>query len=144
MINLPIPAKGKRKAELLYPDLSYDLVGLCYNTHNEKGGFAREKQYADTFEEKLREAGIQFKREFSIGDTGNTVDFFVEDKIILEFKAKRFLSPGDFMQTQRYLQATGVRLGILVNFGAKYVQAERVILIDRLVQRSGSFIRKHL
>ena len=134
---------NKKKVELLYPNLSYDLVGLCYNTHNEIGGFAREKQYADVFEQKLKEAGIQFKREFPISDTGNTVDFLIEEKIILEFKAKRFLSPGDFVQTQRYLQATGVRLGILVNFGAKYVQAERVVLIERTAQNSAVLIGKH-
>jgi GxxExxY protein len=132
------------RVDLLYPELSYDVVGLCYNTHNEIGGFAREKQYADAFEQKLKEAGVQFKREFVIGDTGNTVDFFIEGKIIVEFKARRFLSPGDFMQTQRYLQATGVRLGILVNFGAKYVQAERVVLIERPAERVEGLIRKHL
>lgn len=137
------PIYKSRKVDLLYPELSYELVGLCYDTHNEKGGFAREKQYADAFEEKLEAAGIQFEREFQIGDTGNTADFFVEGKIILEFKAKRFLAPGDFVQTQRYLQATGVKLGILVNFGPKYVQAERVVLVERTMRASETLIRSH-
>ena len=139
----PVSIYKSRKAELLYPDLSYELVGLCYKTHNERGGFAREKQYADMFEKKLAEAGIRCEREFPIGDTGNTIDFFVEGKVILEFKAKRFLSPEDFVQTQRYLQATGAKLGILVNFGAKYVQAERVVRIERTTKQSEALIRRH-
>lgn len=132
-----------KKVELLYPDLSYTLVGLCFDVHNEKGGFAKEKQYADSFEEKLKNAGVRFVREFRIGDTGNTVDFFVESKIILELKAKRFFAPGDFVQTQRYLQATGIKLGILVNFGSKYVQAERVVLVERTTRKSEALIRSH-
>lgn len=137
------PTHKSRTVELLYPELSYDLVGLCYATHNEIGGFAREKQYADAFERKLRTACIKFEREFPIGDTGNTVDFFREGKIILEFKAKRFLTPEDFVQTQRYLQTTGIKLGIVVNFGARYVRSERVILIERTTRKSATLIRRH-
>lgn len=126
----PISA-NKKTAKLLYPELSYDIVGLCYETHNEIGAFGKEKQYGDSFEQKLKENRIVYKREMQIGDTGNTADFFVEEKILLEFKAKRFLQEADFRQMQRYLQATGAKLGILVNFGGSYVQAERVLLMDR-------------
>jgi len=129
-----------KKVDLFYPELSYQLVGICYQVHNEIGGFAKEKHYGDAYEKKLKESGIKFSREFIIGDTGNMADFLVNDKIILEFKAKRFLPPGDFVQTQRYLQATGIKLGILVNFGPRVVQTERVVLIDRPKAHP---IRKH-
>jgi GxxExxY protein len=132
-----------KNVKLLYPELSFELVGLCFDTHNELGGFAKEKHYADTFERKLKAAGKSYKRELIIGITGNTADFFVEGKIILEFKAKRFLTIGDFTQTQRYLQATGAELGILVNFGSKYVQAERVVRINKTTHGRAALIRSH-
>lgn len=126
-----ISANKKKGVELIYPELSYDIVGLCYDTHNEIGAFGREKQYGDSFEHKLKEDKIKYKRELQIGDTGNKADFFVEEKILLEFKAKRFLQEADFRQMQRYLQATGIKLGILVNFGTSSVQTERVVFMDR-------------
>ena len=127
----PIPANKKKHVELLYPELSYRLVGLCYQVHNEIGAFAKEKQYGDLFEQQLQRNQIKYKRERLIGNTGNKADFLVEEKIILEFKAKRFLQDVDFRQMQRYLQATGVKLGILVNLGGPHVQAERVVRMDR-------------
>ena len=143
MTTPPTSLHKSKNAELLYPELSYELVGLCYKTHNEIGGFAREKQYADCFENRLKERGISFVRELIIGNSGNTVDFFIEGKVILEFKAKRFLAPTDFVQTQRYLQATGAKLGILVNFGPKYAQAERVVLIQPTTRKTEALIRRH-
>lgn len=127
--NLQIPAN--KKTGLLYPDLSYELVGLCYSTHNEVGTFGREKQYADLFEKKLQENGIRYRREVVIGSTGNIADFIIENKIAFEFKAKHFFQEADFAQMQRYLQTTGLELGILVNFGGTFVRSERVLRIDK-------------
>lgn len=141
--NLPIPANKKNEVGLLYPDLSFDVVGLCYDTHNEIGKFGKEKQYTDLLEKKLKEAGIQYNRECIIGNTGNTVDFFIEDKIILELKARRFLATADFVQTQRYLQVTGIRLGLLVNFGGNYVRSHRVVRIDGLTKKPERIIRRY-
>ncbi|KKW10972.1 MAG: hypothetical protein UY50_C0023G0018 [Parcubacteria group bacterium GW2011_GWA2_49_9] len=141
--NLQIPANKKKEVGLLYPDLSFDVVGLCYKVHNEVGKFAREKQYADLLEQKLKEAGIIYKREYRIGDTNNIVDFLIEDKIILELKAKRFIPSGDFVQTQRYLQATGIKLGILVNFGSTYVRSHRIVRIENFNAKSSGLIRRY-
>ncbi len=126
-----ISANKKNRVELLYPELSFTLVGFCFDVHNEIGSFGKEKQYTDMFEQRLKECQMPYKREFAIGDTGNKTDFFVSEKIILEFKAKRFLQEADFRQIQRYLQATGIKLGLLVNFGSSRVQAERVVFMDR-------------
>ena len=125
-----IPTNPSGGNELLYPDLSYEIVGCCYDTHNELGPFAKEKQYGDLLENKLREKNIAYKREIQIGDTGNTVDFIIEGKFLLELKAKRFLLKEDYLQTQRYLQASGVKLGILVNFRGTFARTHRVVRID--------------
>ena len=50
--------------DILYPDLSYKLVGCCYKVHNDIGRYGREKQYGERLEEVFRDPGIDYKREY--------------------------------------------------------------------------------
>jgi GxxExxY protein len=117
-------------SELFYPELSYKVVGILFSAHNELGPWSKEKQYADVIGRKFREIGISFRRECRIGNSGNIVDFIIEDCIILEFKAKRLILRDDYEQTQRYLQETQLKLALLVNFRSKYLKPIRVVKID--------------
>lgn len=116
--------------KVIYPELSYSLTGILFSVHNTLGQFAREKQYGDLIEDKLKELKITYKREFRIGNSGNIVDFIIDDKIILELKTVRFLTKECYRQIQNYLQQTGYKLGILVNFQGRYVKPVRVIRLD--------------
>ena len=78
-----------KNQKLIYPELSYTLTGLCFEAHNTLGRYAREIQYGNCIEEKLKTANIPHKREFRVGDTGNVLDFLIDDKIVLEIKAKQ-------------------------------------------------------
>ncbi|PIR88230.1 MAG: hypothetical protein COU10_00360 [Candidatus Harrisonbacteria bacterium CG10_big_fil_rev_8_21_14_0_10_45_28] len=117
-------------SKIIYPRLSYALTGMCFSVHNELGPYCREKQYSDLLEIKLKEAGLNYRRECGVGDSGNILDFIVDDKIVIEVKAKRLLSKSDYYQAQRYLQQTKLRLALLVNFQNRYVKPVRVIRID--------------
>ena len=120
--------------KLLYPELSYKLVGFCFQVHNELGHFAREKQYSNRLEQLLVLGNIQYQREVEINFQatnyevgGNVADFLIEEKIILECKAKSCLTRKDYYQVQRYLRATNKELGLLVNFNEKYLKPKRVL-----------------
>ncbi len=104
------------KGGLICPELSYLLTGIFFATHNELGQFYREKQYGNLIENKLKESKINYKREVIIGNSGNIIDFIVENKILIELKAKRIVLRQDYYQVQRYLQETGLQLGLLINF----------------------------
>ncbi len=116
--------------KIIYPELSYAITGICFNVHNKLGRYAREKQYADFLEKKLNETKISFEREYNIKNTGNIVDFLIDNKIILELKAKKFIIKEDYYQLQRYLQILNFKLGMIVNFRNRYLKPIRIIKIN--------------
>lgn len=119
--------------EIIHKDLSYKIVGICFKVQKELGRFCWEKQYADKFEELLKEKKIDYKREFEIKNfnsdlpKGNRVDFLIEDKIIIDLKAKDFIAKNDYIQMKRYLQGANLELGIIINFRSYYIKPKRVL-----------------
>ncbi len=54
-------------------------------------------------------------------------DFMIEDKIVLDLKAKKFITKDDYVQMQKYLALTGKELGLIVNFRASFIKPKRVL-----------------
>lgn len=123
-------------AELFYKDLSFEITGLLFKVHNELGRFCREKQYGDFFETLLKEKKLVYEREKEIPVSGidnqytNKADFVIEGKVLIDFKAKLLVLKEDYYQMNRYLDASGFKLGLIVNFRNKYLKPIRVIRSD--------------
>ncbi len=124
----------RRVQNLLYPELSYKIVGLLMEIHNKLGNKYQEKHYQRAFEIKLDQSGMKFKREFLInlrfeGETMGKfyVDFLVEDKIIVELKKVWKMTQNDYKQVLRYLDSTGFKLAILVNLRHQRLEFRRVV-----------------
>jgi len=120
----------EEKNKIIYRNESYIINGICFSVHNEIGRYGREKQYCDLLEHKFKEEGIPCKREAKIGKTGNIADFIIADKIIIEVKARDCVDKEEYFQAQRYLQASGIKLALLVNFRNRYLKPIRVVRID--------------
>lgn len=117
-------------AKLIHPELSYLLTGIFFEVHNELGRYSRERQYAEALAGKLTFLNIAHTREYELEKSGNRCDFLVDNKIIVELKAKPFITRDDYYQIQRYLQSSGLRLGLLVNFRNRYLKPARIVRID--------------
>ncbi|MCX6740373.1 MAG: GxxExxY protein [Candidatus Parcubacteria bacterium] len=124
----------KIDSKVLYPDLSYKICGLCFNVHNQLGRFRNEKSYADALEGLLKENNISYFREKPFNpsfeeekERRNIPDFLIEDKIILDLKAKRIITKEDYFQMKRYLISGNKKLGLIVNFRQKYISPKRVL-----------------
>lgn len=119
--------------KIIYPELSYTVCGLCFETHNQLGRFRNEKQYADALDVLLNKNNIKYKREeflpssFEGEKKRNIPDFIIENKIILDLKAKRIITKEDYFQMKRYLSSSSLKLGIIVNFRQNYINPKRVI-----------------
>jgi GxxExxY protein len=125
-------SRGTKNNNFWHEDLSHKIIGILIESHKELGPYAREKQVADLIAEKLKAYNLKFEREVQIGDSGNVVDFIIEEKIILELKTVPFLISEHFDQVKRYLYQTGIHLGLLVNFRDKRLHPKRVLNINDL------------
>ena len=115
---------------ILYPQLSYEVTGLCFKIQNKMGRFCSERQYADALELELKQKQIPYKREFDLDNSeikGNRVDFLIDKKMIVDLKAKKFITKEDYVQMQRYLQCSNIELGLIVNFRSTYLKPKRVL-----------------
>lgn len=120
---------------ILYKDESYKIIGLCMEVHKQLGMGFKEIVYKDALEIEFVNAAIPFIREkrFDIEYKGIILphkyyaDFVIDDKIILEVKAASLIVNNFVSQTINYLKASGVRLGIIANFGEKSLTSKRIV-----------------
>lgn len=121
--------------EILFKEESYKIIGACFEVHKVLGHGFKEVVYKDALELEFNRLGIPFQREkpFSITYKDQILkhyfvaDFIVYDSIILEIKIGSYIGDPYIKQTLNYLKASGVRLGIVVNFGTPSVEYQRVV-----------------
>lgn len=120
--------------DLIYPELSYKIIGIMFEVYNELGPGYQEKHYQKAIAGAFGKHKIFFKEQvlvqlkFQDVKIGNYfLDFVVEDKIVLEIKqGERFLKT-NISQLNSYLKTTNLNLGILVNFANHGLQYKRIV-----------------
>ena len=117
-----------------YADITEKVIGCAMRVHNKLGNGFQEVIYQRALAIEMRKADLNFQREFEmdiyyddevIGK--RRVDFFVDDKIMVEIKALSELDNSQPAHTINYLEAFNVEIGLLLNFGAKSLQFRRFI-----------------
>ena len=121
--------------DYLYQKETYKIIGACLEVHNNLGHGFLEAVYDKSLEKELEirqipfQKNVRFKVHYNDIDIGKVyiADFVCYDKIILELKAVSLLHPDHFRQLLNYLKITGIKLGLLVNFGTGSLQFKRII-----------------
>jgi GxxExxY protein len=118
-----------------YKELTYDAIGAAMEVHKVLGpGFLEsvyERALAREFE--LRDIAFQRQSALTVEYKGTVAgqfraDFLVDDKVIVELKAVKQLTKVHEAQLINYLKATGRRVGLLLNFGARSLEYKRRVV----------------
>jgi GxxExxY protein len=116
-----------------YSDITEKIIGCAMNVHRELGSGFQEYIYQRALEIELKKALIKFIREYEMpiyyqGEKIGLriVDFFVDEKIMVELKALTDLTDTHLAQGLNYLEASGYEVGLLINFGARSLQFKRL------------------
>jgi len=119
----------------LYGDLTYRIMGAAMEVHNTLGHGFLEAVYEAALAHEFDLQSIQFERQkrLAVRYKGVIVgeyvaDFLVEGKVVVELKATRGLTEVDEAQLLNYLKGTGLRVGLLFNFGTPSLQHVRRVL----------------
>ena len=115
-------------------ELTGKVIGCCMEVHRFLGNGFQEVIYQRALAIEFNRQHIPFSREhemhiFYKGENIGTrrVDFFVNEKIMVELKAITQLEDVHLAQAINYLEAYGLEIGLLINFGAKSLEFKRIM-----------------
>ncbi len=120
---------------MIHKELSFRIVGLAMQAHNQLGGGFLEKVYENAMMVLFRKNGIYaeqqkaikvFFEEEVVGDY--FADILVDGKVIIELKVAEAITNIHKAQLLNYLKATQLQLGLILNFGKERLEHERLVL----------------
>ncbi|HOJ19794.1 MAG TPA: GxxExxY protein [Ignavibacteriaceae bacterium] len=116
-----------------YKELTERIIGCAMKVHRTLGNGFQEVIYQRALALEMDLQGLKYEREkemdiFYLNQKVGTrrVDFFVEETVMVELKALLELEEVHLCQAMNYLEAYGVEIGLLINFGARSLQFKRV------------------
>ena len=121
-------------SDLLFPKESYDIIGAAIEVHRQLGCGFTEPVYQEALAEELSMRKIPFEREkvFTVTYKGKPLpkefraDFVCFNQIIVELKAVTEFAEEHYAQVYNYLKASGLQLGLLINFGKTLLEYKRI------------------
>jgi GxxExxY protein len=114
---------------------TYKIIGAAMEVHKELGCGFLEPVYQEALGREFSTQGIPFKPQpvIEISYKGKLLskkyqpDFICYDEVIIEIKALSSLSGIEEAQLINYLKATGLKVGLLINFGNKSLEYKRLV-----------------
>ena len=120
--------------QYLHSELTGKIIGCAMQVHKTLGNGFQEVIYQRAPEIEMAQQELTFSREHEMDifykgiKIGNRrVDFFVEEKVMVEIKALIQLEDVHLAQAINYLEAYGLEVGLLLNFGSRSLQFKRVM-----------------
>ena len=128
-------------------DITETIIKCAMSVHSAVGPGLLEKAYDVCFYCELLKTGLQFEHQLKVPmlyqgislKTGFQVDYFVENRVLLELKAAEKLHPVHSAQIISYLKLTGVTVGLLINFNVVHLRDGIRRLVNGYVPDSQEF-----
>ncbi len=121
----------------LHSELTEKIIGEAFKIYNTLGQGFLEKVYENALIKKLRDAGVKAEQQYPIkvifedAIVGEyCADILVENKVIIGLKAVELINPVFEVQLVNYLKATGIEVGLLINFGKKLEIKRKVFSVN--------------
>jgi len=115
-----------------HEELTQKIIGCAMKVHGTLGSGFLESVYQNALAHELRKAGIQVQCEKKIQVTYDGIvvgdfaaDMLINDLVLIENKAVQVLTVAHEVQLVNYLTATGIDIGLLLNFGAARLEFKR-------------------
>ena len=122
-------------SNIIYPDLSYKIMGAIFEVDKKMGPGFLESVYGKALIEEFSGRGMKVETEkvINLKYKGKKIgvhrlDLIVDDKVVIELKTVERFSLHHKAQLTSYLKASGFKLGILVNFSKSKVEYQRVLI----------------
>ncbi len=120
--------------DLQHKAITEQIVGAAFEVHNTLGYGFLERVYQRAMQVELQADGlnVEIEREIRVDYKGVEVgfykaDIFVNDCVIVELKVAKTYQSEDEAQLLNELKATGIKTGLLVNFGRTKVEFKRFV-----------------
>jgi GxxExxY protein len=118
-----------------HQDVTYKIIGAAMRVHNRLTPGLRERHYQRDLTAEMREAGLTVSEEHHLELYDDDrwlgrlyLDHLVEDCVVVEVKAfSHLLTNEEVAQVICYLAATGLKVGLLINFGRKRLEYRRIL-----------------
>lgn len=115
---------------------TYSIIGAAIEVHKQLGCGFLEPVYQEALAVEFSKRGILFQREVTLPISYKSIrlsspyriDFICLEAIAVELKALSKLSGTEEAQLINYLKASGLEIGLLLNFGARSLEYRRFIL----------------
>ena len=124
----------EKKAKHEFESLSNKIIGAAIAVHKELGPGFLESLYEEALKVQLSEDNLkcESQKEIKVFYHGvevgaHRLDLVIEDQIIVELKATKELIDAHFAQLRSYLNATGLKVGLLLNFAKPTLEIKRIV-----------------
>ncbi len=120
--------------KLIYDDITEKIIFAAFEVHNCLGYGFLEKVYQRSMQAELVRLGLRAEMEYALKIYYKGImvgeyfaDLLVESKVIIEFKVSKRYNPSDEAQVLNQLKASGMKVGLLINFGRYKVEFKRFV-----------------
>lgn len=124
----------RKLTKMFHKEITEQIIGASFEVYNQLGYGFLEKVYQNAMQVELTQRNLRCQTEHQIKVRYKDVvvgdyyaDLFVSDSVIVELKVAKQYSSADEAQLLNELKATGIQVGLLINFGKEKVEFKRLV-----------------